>query len=182
MKRNTFVTWAALIVAILALGASASAVYLDNVHFKESRELQEKRYEELNKQYEELIKPHTQHDEIYDRLVILDGRIERAEGWIHLWQVLGEDTSDFEGNLNIVESLRHQAEKAWDLSQHSEADNIISEAYNVLDNIPQPPPALPPSPAPLAPLVNWGLIGAIIVGVLVLSASIMLILGRRRSE
>ena len=171
MKRNTFVTWAALIVAILALGASASAVYLDNVHFKESTELQEKRYEELTK-------PHTRHDEIYNRLVILDGRIERAEQNINASKDLGQDTGEHYNFLRQAKQLRDQAEDAWDQSQHSEAANFISEAYNVLDNIPPPPAPAPP----LAPLISWGFIGAIIVVVLVLSASIILVLGRRRSE
>ena len=53
MSRKFLKTWGVLLVAIFALCASLYAIYIYDVHSKESVNLQEQRYEELNKQYEE---------------------------------------------------------------------------------------------------------------------------------
>ena len=51
----------AVVIALSALGLSVLAICLDNAH------------------YQETIKPHTKHDETYDRLTRLDNKIERTE-------------------------------------------------------------------------------------------------------
>ena len=166
-------TWGALLIAILALGSSVYVVELQqkryeelnrqyeestalqerryeelNRQYEESTALQQKRYEELNKQYEELTKPHTQHDEIYNRLVVLDNKIERAEQSINYLQDIGEDTSEPHKNLRKAKELRDQVEMAWDEGRYTEADKIIKEAYDILREIPTPPPPPAPSPSP----------------------------------
>ncbi len=139
-------TWGALLIAVIALGLSGYAVHVDNVH------------------YQEIIKPHTQHDEIYNRLVRLDDKIERVQQWISASQDLGQDTSESQINLGNAIELRDQAELAWDEDRYTEADKLISEAYDVLQKIP-PPPLFEPFSLPLL----GGLIGgAIVLGLLFL--------------
>ena len=62
VKKN----WVSLLTILIALGALAFSIYalhLDSLHFKESIELQEKRYEELNKQQEESLEVQKQRYE-----------------------------------------------------------------------------------------------------------------------
>ena len=87
-------TWGALLIAVIALGLSGYAVHVDNVH------------------YQEIIKPHTQHDEIYNRLVRLDSKIKRLEEHLISGQVLGWDISGLEKNFAEAKELRDQAELA----------------------------------------------------------------------
>ena len=110
--------WGALLIAVIALGLSGYAVHVDNVH------------------YQEIIKPHTQHDEIYNRLVRLDDKIERVQQWIGVSQDLGQDTSESQINLRSAMELRDQAELAWDEDRYTEADKLISEAHHILEEIP----------------------------------------------
>jgi len=110
-------TWGALLIAVIALGLSGYAVHVDNVH------------------YQEIIKPHTQHDEIYNRLVRLDDKIERVQQWISASQDLGQDTSESQINLGNAIELRDQAELAWDEGYYTEADKLISEAHHILEEI-----------------------------------------------
>ncbi len=184
-------TWGILLVAIFALGASLYALNLDYAHFKESMKLQEQRYEELNKQYEEslelartaleltnkhyqelskqyeeslelantaleltnkhyqelskqyeeLTKPHTQHEEVYDKLVRLDMKIIRANELLYMPQAADDDIEyieDLKYSLSIVESLRDKAEEAWLKNDYNEADKIFEEAYGILNDIAGP--------------------------------------------
>lgn len=146
-------TWGPLLVAVIALALSGYAISVDNVH------------------YQEVIKPHTQHDEIYNRLVILDGKIERAEQSINAVQDVGQDISEPQENLRKAKELRDQAELAWDKVSYAEADRIIREAYDTLQEIPPPPVA--PS--------NWLLLGGISGSVLIVGI-LILVLGRRRGK
>ncbi len=149
-------TWGALLVAVIALTLSGYAIYVDNVH------------------YQEVTKPHTQHDEIYNRLVMLDGKIERAEQSINAVQDLGQNISEPQKNLRKAKELRDQAELAWDTGRYIEADAIIREAYDVLQKIPPPPPPKP---------INWPVLGGVIGGVIVLVLLILwLVVFRRRGS
>ena len=136
-------TWGALLIAVIALGLSGYAVHVDNVH------------------YQEIIKPHTQHDEIYNRLVRLDDKIERVQQWIGDSQDLGQDTSESQINLGDAIELRDQAELAWDEGRYTEADKLISEAHDILEEM-----LLPIRPLKL-PLFG-GIIAAAVVVVIVL--------------
>ena len=136
-------TWGALLIAVIALGLSGYAVHVDNVH------------------YQEIIKPHTQHDEIYNRLVRLDDKIERVQQWIGDSQDLGQDTSESQINLGDAIELRDQAELAWDEGRYTEADKLISEAHDILEEM-----LLPIRPFKL-PLFG-GIIAAAVVVVIVL--------------
>ena len=95
-----------------------------------------------NVHYQEVTKPHTQHEEIRDKLARLDTKIERAKGWVYSWEALGETTRDFRESLSKAESLSDEAEKAWRNTDYNEADKLIDEAYDFLAEIP-PPPAPP---------------------------------------
>jgi len=110
-------TWGALLIAVIALGLSGYAVHVDNVH------------------YQEIIKPHTQHDEIYNRLVRLDDKIERVQQSIGALQDLGQDVSESQINLQNAVELRDEAELAWDEDYYTDADTLISKAHHILAEI-----------------------------------------------
>jgi hypothetical protein len=110
-------SWGVLLVAVIALGLSGYAIYVDNVH------------------YQEITKPHTQHDEIYNRLVRLDDKIERAEQSISDLQGAGQDINDSQENLSEAIKLRERAERAWDKGDYTKADRLIEEAYDSLEKI-----------------------------------------------
>lgn len=112
------VAWLSLIVAIFALAASGYAIYIDNKH------------------YTDVTVPHTQFDEIRDRLSRLDGRIERAQDDIDTAESIGEDTSESKVALQSAAEMRQQAEELWDDGRYDEADAAIKEAYELLDLIP----------------------------------------------
>jgi hypothetical protein len=151
--------WVALIVAILALFLSGLAIYIDNVH------------------YQEITKPHTQHDEIYNKLTRLDDRILRAENDISYFQTKGESTEVYQAYLYEAKNLRNQAEIAWDNGKYEEADNIINEAFNTLQSIPFPTP----TPLPVEPPFNWWLIGGIITGLVCVAIVVWLTVIRPRT-
>ncbi len=149
-------TWGALLIAVIALGLSGYAIYVDNVH------------------YQEVTKPHTQHDEIYNRLVRLDDKIERVQQWSNDMPDIEQGISELQLNLRKAIELRDQAELAWDTGRYIEADAIIREAHDILQEIP-PPPLFEPFNLP----VFWGLIGGVIVlGLLIL----WLVVFRRRGS
>ena len=143
-------TWAPLFVAVIALALSGYAIYVDNVH------------------YQEVTRPHTKHDEIYDRLTRLDDKIERAEQSIGAMQDLDEDIGELQNNLRKAKGLRDQAELAWDEGLYTDADKFIGEAYDILQEIPPPKP------------VGWWLIGAIIGGGLIIGLIMLLVVGGRQ--
>jgi hypothetical protein len=153
MSKTKAIGLGALIVGVIALGVSVYAVYIDRVH------------------YQETIKPHTQHDEIYNRLVRLDDKIERVQRWGNDMPDIEQGISELQLNLRKAKELRDQAELAWDTGRYIEADAIIREAHAILQEIP-PPLAMP---------MNWWLLLGVIVSVLILS-TIMLVLRGRRSE
>ena len=142
-------TWGALFVAVIALALSGYAIWMDNVH------------------YQEVTKPHTKHDEIYDRLARLDDKIERLQQWSNNIPDIEQGISELQLNLRKAIELRDQAELAWDEGHYTEADKLISEAHHTLAEIPL-----------LAPGLNWWLVGAIIIGVLIIS-TIILVVGKR---
>ncbi|MFC2007134.1 hypothetical protein ACFLVB_00825 [Chloroflexota bacterium] len=121
-----------------------------NKQYENSIELQEQHYEELNKQYEnsielqeqhyaELVKPHTMHDEIYNRLVRLDRRIEgRKESFEDITDsnTRGFNTYEYEYYFEEANKLRNQAEVAWDGSFYSDADEYITRAFGFLEKLP----------------------------------------------
>jgi len=144
--------WVPLIVSIFALGLSGYAIYVDNVH------------------YQEVTKPHTKHDEIYNRLVRLDDKIGRAEQSISVLQDAGQDINGPQENLSKVKELRDQAELAWDEGNYIEADRLIREAHDVLQEIPS-----------LAFPLNWWLIGGIMAVVVAVIVFIWLNVIRRRT-
>ena len=74
-------TWGTLLVAVAALAVSIYTCNVNNVH------------------YQEVTKPHTQHDEIYDRLVRLDDKIERVEQSISGLEDVDWDISEPQKNL-----------------------------------------------------------------------------------
>ncbi len=124
-----------------------------------------------NVHYQEITKPHTKHDEIYNRLSRLDNKIERVEQRINDAQGFKQDISGLQKDLIKANELRDQAELAWDTGQYTEADKFISEAHAVLDQITLP--LVPP------PLISWELIGGIIAGVIIISLVFWLVAKRR---
>jgi hypothetical protein len=141
-------TWGTLIVAIVALALSGYAIYVDNVH------------------YQEITKPHTEHEEIYDRLARLDNRIERVEQSIG--DVRGSNVEELYDSLMEAKQLRDQAELAWDEGRYTDADEFIKDAY---DNLPRI------SPMPL----NWWLIIGIIAAVIAVATVVWLAVIRQRT-
>jgi hypothetical protein len=144
--------WGVLLVAALALLASGYAIYQDNVH------------------YQEITKPHTQHDEIYNRLVRLDEKIERTEQNISTQQDTGHDVTDSQEALMQAIELRDQAELAWDEGNYTEADRLISEAHDVLGKI----------PAAFYFQAYWFLV--IIISAVVLSLGLSLVIGKAKGK
>lgn len=153
-------------VAIVALGVSIYAVYTDNSHFRQSMDF-------AAKQYEEVTKPHSRHQEIYDKLSRLDMRIETAKATVTSWASQGVSTTDFMSFLRSAEELRNQADKAWLTEDYDKADEIIQRAFDYLDRI---PPAPPPTPTTV---MNWWLIGGVIAGVAVMAVLVSLVIRRR---
>jgi hypothetical protein len=150
-------TWGSLIVAIIALAFSGYAIYQDNLH------------------YQEVTKPHTEHVETKDKLDRLDGEIERAKVLIYAWQDLGEDTNHYERSLSKAQSLRYQADQAWRNKQYGDADSLINQAYDAIDEI---PPTISPTPTTAT---NWWLIGGIIAVVIVVLIVIWQLAARRKA-
>ncbi len=149
--RRWLQTWGTLIVATVAMMLSGYAIYSENIH------------------YTELTKPHTQHNEIYDRLCRLDERIERAQGWIDTAGSLGQDTTESKAKLQLAIDLRQQAETLWDHGDYADADRLIREAYDILDTIPQPPL-----------MMYWWVLVVLIVGVLL--AALLAVVTRPKRE
>ncbi|MFC2071311.1 hypothetical protein ACFLUU_01130 [Chloroflexota bacterium] len=143
-------TWGTVLVAVLALFLSGIAILLDNIH------------------YQEITKPHTQHEEIYNRLSRLDGKIDRIEGWINADEELGLDRSQSRESLIKAKALREQSETQWDHAKYAEADTLISQAYEILSGV------LPP--APIAGWV-WLIVGLVIVAVI--GVAVWLVLKRQ---
>ncbi len=138
-------TWGALLallIAVIALGVSVYAVYIDSVH------------------YQETIKPHTQHDEIYNRLVRLDDKIERVQQWSNDMPDIEQGISELQLNVRKAIELRDQAELAWDEGHYTEADKLISEAHDILEEM-----LLPIRPLKL-PLIGGIIAAAVVVIVL----------------
>jgi tetratricopeptide (TPR) repeat protein len=130
-------TWGSLIIAIIALIISGYAIYQNNVH------------------YQEVTKPHTQHDEIYNRLVRLDDKIERTEQNLVSLLEQTQDANESLKYLSKAKELRDQAELAWDEGHYDEADKFIREAYEVLQEI------------LTVWVTNWALINGLIAGAVV---------------
>ncbi len=148
-------TWGPILVAVIALSLSGIAILLDNIH------------------YQEITKPHTQHDEIYNRLSRLDAKIERIEGWINADEELGIDRSESRESLIKAKTLREQSETQWDHTNYAQADTLISQAYEILDGVPPPAPRM----------VRWSLwliVGLVVVAVI--GVVIWLTVFRRRAQ
>ena len=120
--------------------------------------------------YETLTKPHSQHDEIYDRLSRLDVKIERIEKEISVAEDSGYLVGEAVEKVTQAKLLRNQAESAWDSERYSEADKFIDEAHVILDQIDLPPPTT---------VMNWWLIGGIIAAVVVIAVVISVSIRRR---
>lgn len=148
---NGLKTWGTLIVAVFALAVSINTCRVENVR------------------YQEITKPHTQHDEIYDKLVRLDTKMERAKELIHFWASHGDNITDLQNILRNAEITRNEAEKAWFTNDYGEADNLINEAYDSLDEIPLPPPG-----------TSWDLIIVIVIVAIVAIIS-WAVMRRRRA-
>ena len=105
-------------------------------------ELNESYYQELKRQYDELLQPHAQHIEVLNKLDRLDERIERVTEWINQQSYQDDATkSQYNEILDSVKELRDLAERAWLDEQHDNANLFITEAHNVIDNMdPLAPP------------------------------------------
>lgn len=86
--------------------------------------------------YDEITEPHTRFDEIRDKLIMLDNRLSERETWIEKAEDLGEDWTEHRACLQQAQQLRAQAELAWVNDDFDEAERLISEAYDVSDEIP----------------------------------------------
>ena len=165
------------VVPLTALGISIWAIHLSNETMEFART-----------QYEELTKPHAQHQEIYDKLVRLDNRIELARQWTYWWSGISESSHDYEENLREAEILADNADKAWRNSNYGDANTFIDKAYDCLAKIPRTPlpsptpiPTPTPTPAPEPPPAgaNWGLIIGIIGAVVVTGLLVYFLWWRR---
>lgn len=167
-----------VILPIVALGLSGTAIYLDHVHFKES--IRQTQYAmEIEKQhYEELTKPHAQHEEIYNKLCRLDNRIETYRSLISPLRYPEEEIDNLLRILNNVERLRDDADEAWRYEDYDKAEKLINDAYYSLADIPLPAEAAPPSV--VAPLISWSLIGGIVAAVICIGLVVWFIFARRR--
>ena len=134
------------------------------------------------KHYEELTKPHTEHEEVYNKLSRLDTKIKSAKERIHYLELLGENTTDLQYILYDAEKRRDEADIAWSNEDYGNANRFIGEAYDLLNKIPPLPPAPPAPPvipeAPEAP-ENWLLIGGIIAGVIIIGMVTWLVMLRQ---
>jgi hypothetical protein len=146
-------TWAPIFLSLIAVALSGYAVYIDNAH------------------YQELTKPHTQHDEIYSRLVRLDAKIERIAQAISVIRQSGQETVEATEKLEQAKSLRDRAELAWDSGHYTDTDAFIVEAHRILEEIRLPP----------VTVMNWWLIGGTIAGLAVISVLVSLAVRHKRS-
>ena len=146
----------ATVIALAAVGLSWYTMHMNNVR------------------YQEITKPHTEHDEIYDRLTRLDEKMERTEQSMIEAENYGEEISELQESLKKAKRLRDEAELAWDARRYNEADEIIKEAHDLLQEIQEM--TLPP-PRP----VSWSPIAGLIGGAIVLSLVIWAVT-RRRGE
>ena len=147
-------SWGSLLVAVIALGLSGYAIYVDNVH------------------HQEVTKPYIQREEVYDRLVGLDNKIERSVQSINTVQDSGQDVSELQKYLGEAKKLRDEAESAWNVGDYAEADELIGEAHAVLDEV-----FLPPREP-----INWWLLGVIIAVGLIMGTFAWLVARHRRGR
>ena len=114
--------WAIVITIIcvsFVFGASSSAMDLDY------------------QRYEEVTKPLSMHDEIYDRLITLDEKLERIEATVSEAgeKGVGIEITKIEGKLIRAKELRDRAEVERDKSEFGKADVSITKAREVLEEI-----------------------------------------------
>ena len=164
---------------VTALIVSGIAIYLDHIHFKESIELSQYAIETEKQHYEELTKPHTQHEEIYDKLSRLDNEIETYRNIYSPLIYPEEEIDNLLDILNHVERLRNEADEAWRYRDYDKADKLINEAYNELAKIPLPMPA---PPVPPVPAFSWWLVGVIVAVFIGIGLVVWFMVARRREH
>ena len=161
---------------LLALGAiiiSICALVIDNVHFNQEFEAQAQ-------QYQELTLPNIQHQQTLDMLNRLDARIQRSEDWVQSWSRLNKPVQNYLDNLSLVQTIINNAEKSWRDSDYTQAKDLINQANNLLDDIPQPPlVTTTTTPTPTGE-TNWWMWGGIIAAGIIIAAILWLLLSRRR--
>ena len=168
MIRKAFKVIITLIFPIVAIILSIIAISLDHIHFKESIALSEYAIEVERQHYEELTKPHTQHEEIYDKLSRLDKKIETYRTLISPPAYPNEEIDNLLHILNDAERLRDDADEAWRRKDYDKADTLTNDAYNSLAKIPLPMP----SPTP----ISWWIIIAVIAGTILCGVGVAFII------
>jgi len=136
--RKAFKVIITLVFPIAAIILSIIAISLDHIHFKESIALSEYAIEVERQHYEELTKPHTQHEEIYDKLSRLDKKIETYRTLISPPAYPNEEIDNLLHILNDAERLRDDADDAWRYKDYDKAEKLINDAYDSLAKIPTP--------------------------------------------
>ncbi|MFH1383192.1 MAG: hypothetical protein ABIH70_09960 [Chloroflexota bacterium] len=151
-------TWGTLAVSLLAVIVSTVAILvscyatsIENIH------------------YQEVTKPLAVHTEVYNTLTRLDDRIGGAERGIAFLSSQGENVNGYKEKLTEVYLLRDRGESLWVSGNYTEASKFISQAYDILREMPSPTPT-PPIPPGTAwfPLIIGIIAGVIIIAVIVL--------------
>lgn len=99
---------------------------------------------------------HNTHEEVNNRLVRLDDRIERSEQFISTVQDFDETVDYYFSLLESAKHLRAQAEIAWFDGQYAMADEMIEEANDKLGRL-----------ATAGGGINWWLIGGLLGAMLI---------------
>ena len=111
---------------------------------------------------------HNTHEEVNNRLVRLDDRIERSEQFISTVQDFDETVDYYFSLLESAKHLRAQAEIAWFDGHYAMADEMIEEANDKLDRL-----------VMVGGGTNWWLIGGLLGAILIVLTAV---LGRRIRE
>lgn len=103
------------------------------------KEIEEAHYQELKMQYEELVKPHAEHDEVYDKLFFLMEDVEYWRRVVDYFTSDGEfsenEIADVNTALKEAETARQNAVEAWRCADYDEANEIIEAVYDSLSEV-----------------------------------------------
>ena len=101
-----------------------------NRQLQELTKTQKQHYDELKKEFEEVIKPHTRHEEIYDYISLLYNRLVLYRDW--LVYLPAEKRSVAEAYYLEAANNFHRAEVEFRAGNFDEAQRLIDDTYTSL--------------------------------------------------
>ena len=112
--REFWVSLVALFIAVAALGMSIYTFCIENAH------------------YEELTRPHTLHNEVFDKLSRLDNKIDRIDKELRYKDNVESQVLE---SLTEAKRVRDEAEMAWVNGDYEASDKLIKDAYDIVNKI-----------------------------------------------